>query len=299
MDQVTLKQRFNSHSHTVSMLLAKSITFRHPGYNLDNILFTLPRLDSSPRTGEEAAGVHHGTALLACQIIANNAFDGFLSTDRDGNDRVSPAVALDGVLLNDDYWFHVPADGGDDASIYPVVPRFEEWQFPHSYMGSLTWDPKSPAQTVDREPQANLPERPTPIPLAIPSSNPFAPPPSRRCILSNNAYAMQRAHIVPTAQSNWFQSNNMRRYGDNRQFIHAEQNKVSLRLDLHKLWDDHVFALVPKRGGHNFVVHMLGMPSSAACEFANEWHNRPVQEGALDGVEKAFLFAKYVPINIS
>lgn len=289
MDQVTLKQRVqNNHSHDISLPLAKSITFRHPGYKLDNVLFTLPRLDASPQTGG-AAGVHHGTALLACQIIANNAFDGFLTTDQEGVHRVSTATALDGVLLDDDYWFQV--ERGDDVDIYPVVPRFEEWQFPHSYMDSLLWDPKS--RVVAPETHANVPDRPAPTPPAIPSSNPFAPPPSRRCILSNNSYATQRAHLVPTAQSRWFQVNSMRRYGDNLLFINAEQNKVSVRHDLHKLWDDFVFTLVPKRGGRDFVVHVLGMPSPAASEFAHEWHNTPVQEGALDGVEKAFLFAKY------
>lgn len=89
----------------------------------------------------------------------------------------------------------------------------------------------------------------------------------------------------------------MKRYGVERLFIHAEQNKVSLRQDFHKLWDDFVFALVPKDGGRNFVVQMLGIPSSAASEFAYEWHNRPTQEGALDGAQTAFLFAKYVSVS--
>ncbi|CAN8106115.1 unnamed protein product [Discula destructiva] len=300
MDQVTLRQRVrNNYGLDVSPPLAKSITFRHPGYSLDNILFTLPRLDQSPQVEEAAAaGVHHGTALLACQIIANNAFDGFLTTDQEGKNRVPPTVPLDGVLLDDDYWFHT-ADRGDDTDIYPVVPRFEEWQFPHGYMGHLTWDPKiqafEPEQplTSESKPLTSAPDRRIPITSAMFSSNPFAPPPSRRCILSNNGYATQQAHIVPTAQSFWFQINNMKRYGDSRQFIHAAQNRLPLRHDLHKLWDDFVYTLVPKRGGCNFVVHVLGVPSSAASEFAHEWHNTPVQEGALDGVAKAFLFAKF------
>lgn len=99
------------------------ISFKHPGYAEDGVLFTLPRLDSSSQTEARAAsGVYHDTALLACQIIANNAFDGYLATDRDGENRVSLSHVV--ILLKEEYWFH--ADGGDDGGIYPVVPRFEE-----------------------------------------------------------------------------------------------------------------------------------------------------------------------------
>ncbi|KUI71187.1 hypothetical protein VM1G_06835 [Cytospora mali] len=136
MDRVILKQRVHSSPKSAAPL-KNTISFRHPGYDdPEDILLTLPRLDSSPQSGA-AAGVHYGTALLACQIIANNAFNGHLTTGRDGNNRVS--IALDGILLDDDYWFVV--DG--EAGVYPVMPRFEDWQFPHHHMGSLTWDPKS------------------------------------------------------------------------------------------------------------------------------------------------------------
>lgn len=86
--------------------------------------------------------------------------------------------------------------------------------------------------------------------------------------------------------------NSMRQYGEgNQQFIRAEQNKVPMHHDLHELWDRHIFALVPKRGGgrRDFVIHVL---RPGVDEFASEWHNTSVQEGALDNTEKAFLFAK-------
>ncbi|KAL2280620.1 hypothetical protein FJTKL_12438 [Diaporthe vaccinii] len=288
--EVILKQRARS-QRSASATPPGSISFRHPGYDdPEDILFALPRLDC-PQSGVAAAaavGVHHGTALLACQIIANNAFDGYLTTDRAGACRVS--VPRDGVLLDDDYWFIV---GGDDAgagACYPVVPRFEEWQFPHGHLGSSpAWDPRS-CQTADQIADASdYPTMPTPAPLAPP------PAPTSRCILSDNPYATQRAHIIPTAQTNWFLINSMKRYGDNQQFIHTNKNYVPIRHDLHKLWDDHVFVLVPKhsQGGRDFVVHVLNIPRPPLLEFASDWHNRPVQEGALDSTSGAFLFAKF------
>lgn len=103
--KVILKQRYQSISpRPDSSPLKLTISFRHPGYDdPEDILLTLPRLDSHPQA--ESAGVHHGTALLACQIIANNALDGYLATDREGTDRVS--IAPDGILLDDSYWFIV------------------------------------------------------------------------------------------------------------------------------------------------------------------------------------------------
>ncbi|CAN8105394.1 unnamed protein product [Discula destructiva] len=276
-----------------------SISFRHPGYDdAEGVLFTLPRLDVT--TAEQAiAGVHHGTALLACQVIANNAFDGYLTTDRERQHRVS--LPLDAILLNDDYWF---AAGGDNV-VYPVVPRFEEWQFPHTYMDSLSWDPiLSPVELTAPAAPASL-DRTMPVSAAAPSNVatssdprvlPLAPPPRptpSRCILSQKPYGIHQAHIVPKAQSQWFQTNSMRRYGDPQLFIHSENNKVPMRHDLHQLWDANIYALVPKRGGRGFVVHVLQLPKSAISEFADDWHNTPLQKDALYHAGKAFLFAKF------
>jgi hypothetical protein len=124
------------------------------------------------------------------------------------------------------------------------------------------------------------------------------PHPTSRCVLSDNPYATQQAHIVPTAQSKWFRVNSMRRYGDSQQFIHTNKNQVPIRHDLHKLWDDYIFTFVPKQGqgGRNFVVHVLSILKPAIIEFASEWHNRPVQEGALGNASGAFLFAKWVTL---
>lgn len=288
MDGIAFKQRKQRTQTTSKPLPAPDISFRHPGYNhSEDVLFTLPRLDSSDSPAL-AAGIHHGTALLACQIIANNAFEGYLTTDRDGNQQVS--VALNGILMDDDYWFVVP-----DTDVYPVVPRFQEWQFPHGHMERLAaWDPKS--QTVEIHVGVST-DRPTPTTTGVEPLS-MLPPAVPRCVLSSNPYGIQKAHIVPVAQSEWFQANNMIRYGNRQVFIDTGQNIVPIRHDLHKLWDDHVFALVPKRAadGHSsaFVVHVLNMPNPALNEFASEWHNTPVQEGALDQAGKAFLLAKYV-----
>jgi len=44
--------------------------------------------------------------MLACQIIGNNAFNGYLSTSRQSSERIT--TAADGVLMEDSYFFIVP-----------------------------------------------------------------------------------------------------------------------------------------------------------------------------------------------
>lgn len=80
------------------------VNVRHPGYGpTRNLLFSLYPPDHA------SAGVHYGLALDACAIIADNRRDGWLSIDREGNNRVEGD--LDHVLSNGDYWYNVPGDG--------------------------------------------------------------------------------------------------------------------------------------------------------------------------------------------
>lgn len=83
-----------------------SICFIHPGYGLSpyrNKLLELPRADQVA----DKFGVHHDTALVACQIIANNAFEtGYLAPDKQGKQRVS--IAVDDILTEKYYYFVIP-----------------------------------------------------------------------------------------------------------------------------------------------------------------------------------------------
>jgi hypothetical protein len=80
-----------------------SIAFMHPGYIPPEILFTLPKVDS---TAMGKFGVHFGTAIIACQIVANNVFDtGYLTLDIEGQQRVS--LHFDHVLTESQYYLHI------------------------------------------------------------------------------------------------------------------------------------------------------------------------------------------------
>jgi hypothetical protein len=88
------------------------IWFLHPGYpDGTNSLLTLPRVDrisGTPGT-PDTFGVHHRTALVACQIVANNAFDtGVLALDKAGERRVD--TPPDGILTEEKYYLIVDGD---------------------------------------------------------------------------------------------------------------------------------------------------------------------------------------------
>jgi hypothetical protein len=99
--------------------LRDDICFYHPGYHTSNLLLTLPRVDSIALADTTTAyGVHHRMALLACQIIAGNAFnDSRFALDRAGRQPVQ--VPLDGVLTNNQYYFIV--DGSGQCSPLPFL----------------------------------------------------------------------------------------------------------------------------------------------------------------------------------
>lgn len=243
---------------------AGHISFCHPGYESpDDILFELPRLDRSedrndsenPRTIEStpSIGVHHRTALLACQIIADNAFEGYLATDRDGQHRV--LAIPDGLLTDDTYWFiaNRAADGQslvDGRDFYPIVPRFEDWKFPHASFRTLGWDSRQSSHTRSQQPSFRSkdasrrsrsgrhtgPFRSPAVPLAPP---PLPRSTDRSCILSSTSYSIQKAHIIPSAHEKWSRDNAMvvySRRGSNN-LINNAGNVVGMRHDLHNLWD--------------------------------------------------------------
>lgn len=73
----------------------RQVQFLHPGYQDGrNLLIALPALDSG--------GVHHETARVACAILANASWHGFLSVSRD-----DPAIEQgpDEILMEDSYYF--------------------------------------------------------------------------------------------------------------------------------------------------------------------------------------------------
>jgi len=78
------------------------VILRHPGYDdANNILILFQAPDHAD------GGLHHETARIACAIIADNRWDGYITTLRDG-----PMVDVpeNGLLPCGNYYFQVPKE---------------------------------------------------------------------------------------------------------------------------------------------------------------------------------------------
>ncbi|RMJ05005.1 hypothetical protein CDV36_014323 [Fusarium kuroshium] len=231
--------------------LAKLVYFLHPGYpEGNNTLLHLPCLDSG--------GIHHETARLACAIFANCRWDGYLSSSRDG-----PAVSAhpDDVLPHGRYYFII--DGEDP---YPVVPSFQHFVCP----------------TTLPQPYCEAPIERSPGDDAIRRDD--------TCRISASSSPNETAHIIPASQSEWWRRNDMSQYTSAPEQLdntRCAENTVLLRRDLHKLWDDGVFAIVPKQG--KWVVHVL--LNSPRVEIRERYHNLELQP--LAGVRREYLVCRF------
>ncbi|KAK3690545.1 hypothetical protein B0T22DRAFT_516134 [Podospora appendiculata] len=196
--------------------LAKT-NFRHPGYaDRENVLLILPAFD--------AKGIHRETARIACCILANCAWHGYLSLVPDG-----PRVPAgpDDILTAPAYYFCVP-----DAPKYAVVPSLEHLGFPSQLPSS--WQDNTQAPILSASPCVET---------------------SR---FTCSSLPLEIAHIIPAMDVDWWQENRM--YVHARQpsasmDTHCPDNTLWLREDVHTLWDAHRLAFVPKQGA--WVAHVL------------------------------------------
>ncbi|KAI3391567.1 hypothetical protein diail_7145 [Diaporthe ilicicola] len=220
-----------------------SVAFCHPGSEAPfNILFSVPRVEKTPNG---SWGVHYLTALTACQIVANNAFDGYISDQADG----APLTANpDSILLRSRYFFIVP-----DRPDYAVVPSFQEWQFPGSERIPRAW---TDAVATTRAHSTGI---------------------DSRCVVSGR-FATELAHLSPREERAWFLNNAMTVYDGHSASIPSDcpSNRILLDCSLHSVMDRRLWAFVPRHG--RFAVQTISLPESMTYEmlgeFVHEYHGR-------------------------
>lgn len=107
------------------------IGIHHPAYR-SSCLIDLSAFNAA------GGGIHHGTALLICGILAGNAWNGWLTEERLGP-RLR--VSLESVLTGELYYFHLPNPSQEQEQEqeqqhepnqqqpykYPIVPSFQHW----------------------------------------------------------------------------------------------------------------------------------------------------------------------------
>ena len=155
--------------------------FRHPANNL--VFLRLPALDWCP----PAFGIHHGTAITACQILACNE-DGYLSTSRDRQAHGRINVELDSIIPPGIYYYHLSSQKSE--ALYPICCDFHCWKFPHAKLPP-GWENEPPNQMTDI-----WPSNWTAISEKVKTRD-------TRCLISESQDCLTTAHVVPRINKIW------------------------------------------------------------------------------------------------
>lgn len=262
------------------------VVFKHPAYPEEfgqNHLLTLFAWDS-PR-----GGLHAGTALIVCALLACNSFDGYLTIDRSG-EKLN--LRDDDILPLGEYYFHVchpsaglaSAEGLHEPYKYPIYPSFDHWAFPHNkipaqWLGSSSSD-AAIATELDEEPAT------TPSVSAL-SAAVLAR--DKACAISKHRDYLERAHLCPRSETDWFQKNGMRQYNDRLDLpgdcvTDDMANAIAMRADIHRAFDECRFVLVRKN--ELWVAHFLEL----TYELGRMHHNRRLE--FKPGISAMFLLVR-------
>ena len=242
----------------------KWVTIRHPGYPdgsnmLLNLAATDPAIDHDPEHNNFGGALSAEFALLACGIVVGNRWDGYLSTNKAGDNEVDMLSSM-----QRDYYYHVKSTdnaGNEDRLPYAVVPNFENWAFPHNNLPPL-W--RKVSRPKSERPKASAKSQVT---VAVAARD-------ESCVLSRDEEGMQSAHLCPKSQVSWFDKNEMVRYNANQQAGGMDPaNFVLLRADLHSSLDALKFVIVPKSTSSTeakFVTHCL----AHSRQLLHQYHNK-------------------------
>ena len=157
------------------------LRFRHPANNL--IFLRLPALDWCPPT----FGIHYGTAITACQILACNE-NGYLSTSRDRHAHGRINVDLDSIIPPGIYYYHLSSQKSE--ALYPICCDFACWKFPHGKLPPA-WENEFPNQTT-----GVWPSNWTAISEKVKARD-------TQCLVSESQDCLITSHVVASINEKW------------------------------------------------------------------------------------------------
>lgn len=276
-----------SGSHDWATVPRSTIIFRHPAYPDEyqqNILLHLDAFDG------EGVGLHHGTALLACGLIACNSWNGYLSESRDG-----PRIDLgsDELLTASNYWFHLPGmvaatphefkhTSHERHYRYAVYPSFDQWSFPHTNPPP-GWSNLYGIEAAEGRGLSVLPS------ASVSNFSNSVIQRDHTCCVSSCRDILESAHLCPRAKLDWFRRNGMQLYNRNRGLQSTNQcddtsNAVALRADIHKAFNEKIFFITQKHA--KWTVHFL----APTYELGAHFHNMELELST--GIAPAFVLTR-------
>jgi hypothetical protein len=165
------------------------VQFWHPANNL--AFLRLPAVDWCPGPPSRF-GIHYGTAITACQIVACNE-EGFLSTSRDrqalGHKLVN--VDWDSIISPGIYFYHLSSQNSN--VLYPICCDFPFWRFPHEKLPQA-W--KNDSDLPDQTTSVIWPTNWSAISEKIKTRDTW-------CLISGSQDCLTTSHVVAKTNEKW------------------------------------------------------------------------------------------------
>jgi len=162
---------------------------------------------------------------------------------------------------------------------YAIVPSFGHWRFPHDNLPRSWTLYEPPKLPLDRQ----LPRQSSLIEATLARDI--------SCRITNHIEGTEHAHLIPRSEVRWFSENGMFRYTKRQrpgsEPVDDAQNAMLLRSDVHTIFDQKRFAVVPKRSV--LVVHIAASGSSP--QLRRLYHNVSLQP--LVGVAIQHILARF------
>ncbi|KAG9250630.1 uncharacterized protein F5Z01DRAFT_349628 [Emericellopsis atlantica] len=250
------------------------IDFRHPAYpDSEAALLRFAAID-----GDHGDGVDFEVALVACGIITGNTWHcGYIAEMDTGGGYVKVDKSTTDVLRRRTYYYFV--DEQRPGYKYPVIPSFDHWRFPHRNL-PFAWK------------NINMPQ----ASRSMLKRKIAAQDRDGTCRISRHASALEVAHFVPVADEKWFASNKMDQYvksGSETRPTEDPTNLITLRRDIHYLFDTRRFTFVPKqdtaRQEWSLALHVFAPDENP--DLIPLYHNR--SPAPLSGISIEHVFARF------
>lgn len=165
-----------------------------------------------------------------------------------------------------------------DALPYPIVPSFRDWKFPNCL--PPLWESYAQQVPPYYEPFSGTTDQK----IIVRGRD-------RSCRLTNSRDCTHVSHIIPVTELDWFTWNIMSHHAIREDFsINSATNRILLRPDIHKLFDQHAWVITPKALGGKAALycHVL---NDRWPDLAPLYHNRKMHP--LNGVSVHYLFARF------
>ncbi|KAI8959464.1 hypothetical protein F5Y11DRAFT_333121 [Daldinia sp. FL1419] len=253
------------------------VEIRHPGYSVEHP--ALLQFIQFQNQGVEYDLVYYAACIIAGNVWSDNPKPYFTRGRNCNSTPISRPV--DGILRDDQYYFHVPSYASPK---YPITISFCDWVFPHDNIPQIWND-----LMIHRVPKRIRDTFPPLVREAIITRD-------ISCRITKSVTVLEKAHVVPIGEKDWFMKNGMQQYiitKTNNIPIHDTSNLFALRGDIHWQFDHKHFTGIPKLvdGQYKLVGQVLQGNASCLHEQKYLFHNRAFQQ--LNDVRPQYLFARF------